>query len=316
MSIKTFLKNWTLLIAMAAGIAGYFLYVSLPFLDRTHELANHTVSVVQPLLIFCMLFITFCKVDPHSLRLYRWHLWLLLVQFGLFALLSLWLMLMPGLPGRVVVESAMLCFICPTATAAAVVTAKLGGDAAGIATYTVLINLGAAVLVPLFIPLVHPNPELDFFTSFFLIVGKVFPTLICPFFLAMLVRWLLPGVHRAVMGCKDLAFYIWAVSLSIAIAVTTRSMVHSDVAWPYQAGIAAVSLLACALQFYWGRRLGRRYGCPICASQSLGQKNTVFAIWMGYTFLTPVSALAGGFYSIWHNVYNSWQLYQKQKKGE
>lgn len=313
MSIKRFLKSWTLLIAMAAGVAGYFLYVSIPFFDGTHGWANKTVSVVQPLLIFSMLFITFCKVDPRSLRLRRWHLWLLLIQFCWFALLSLWLMLMPDLSGRVVVEGAMLCFICPTATAAAVVTTKLGGDAAGLTTYTVLINLGAAALVPLFVPLVHPHPDLDFVTSFFLIVGKVFPTLICPFFLAMLVRWLLPRLHCAVVNCKDLAFYIWAVSLSIAIAVTTRSMVHSDVAWLYQAGIAAVSLMACVLQFYWGRKLGKRYGCPISAAQSLGQKNTVFAIWMGYTFLTPVSALAGGFYSIWHNVYNSWQLYQKQK---
>ena len=40
---------------------------------------------------------------------------------------------------------------------------------------------------------------------------------------------------------------------------------------------------------------------------------TVFAIWLGYTFFTPVVSVAGGFYSIWHNCYNSWQLYRKRK---
>jgi BASS family bile acid:Na+ symporter len=40
----------------------------------------------------------------------------------------------------------------------------------------------------------------------------------------------------------------------------------------------------------------------------MGQKNTVFAIWLGYTFMTPETAIVGGLYSIWHNIYNSWQL--------
>lgn len=68
-------------------------------------------------------------------------------------------------------------------------------------------------------------------------------------------------------------------------------------------------------QFYFGRRIGRRYGDTITAGQSLGQKNTVLAIWMGYTFFTPVTAIAGGFYSIWHNLVNSYQLYRAAKGG-
>lgn len=33
---------------------------------------------------------------------------------------------------------------------------------------------------------------------------------------------------------------------------------------------------------------------------------------MGYTFFTPVTAIAGGFYSIWHNLVNSYQLYRSK----
>ena len=54
---------------------------------------------------------------------------------------------------------------------------------------------------------------------------------------------------------------------------------------------------------------------PSPAGQSLGQKNTVFAIWMGYTFMTPETAIVGGLYSIWHNIYNSWQLYRAENAG-
>ena len=81
-------------------------------------------------------------------------------------------------------------------------------------------------------------------------------------------------------------------------------------------GIAAVSLVCCVIQFWTGRKIGKLYGAQITAGQSLGQKNTVFAIWMGYTFMTPVTSIAGGFYSIWHNAYNSWQLYRKRKEKQ
>lgn len=309
-----FLKNWTLVISMICGASSYFIARDIPLLRNHSEAVITTVTTVQPVLIFAMLFITFCKVDPRDLRLRRWHVWLLAIQVVSFALLSFLLVVFPDMSGRVVVEGAMLCLICPTATAGAVVTAKLGGDAAGLTTYTILINLLVAIVVPTFVPLVHPHSDYSFITSFFLIMGKVFPMLICPFFAAMLVRWLLPTLHERIVRVSGLAFYIWAFSLALAIAVTTRSMVHTDVDFVYQFGIAVASLLCCVIQFAAGRAIGRRYGSPIGAGQSLGQKNTVFAIWMGYTFLTPVSAVAGGFYSVWHNVFNSWQLYKKQKE--
>ena len=81
-----------------------------------------------------------------------------------------------------------------------------------------------------------------------------------------------------------------------------------------QFGLAVVSLVCCALQFWLGRKIGRHYNDAVSAGQALGQKNTVLAIWMGYTFFTPVTAVAAGFYSVWHNVVNSWQLYQQRKK--
>lgn len=210
----------------------------------------------------------------------------------------------------------MICLICPTATAGAVVTQKLGGNAAHLTTYTILINLVAAFVVPLMVPLVHPHPGLTFVNSFALILGKVFPLLLCPFIAALLVRHLLPRLHQTFLKSGDLSFYLWAVALALAIAVTVKSIVHSEVDVWFQVGLAFVSLACCLLQFHFGKRIGRHYDDTISAGQSLGQKNTVFAIWMGYTFFTPVTAVAGGFYSVWHNVINSWQLYRQRKKQE
>lgn len=317
-------------IAMLTGASVYILYYLMP--EPVHQAGpflNSLIGIVQPLLIFAMLFLTFCRIEPKDLKPHRWHWWLLLIQGGSFValgLLALWML--RCLPGEshgkiVLIESAMLCLICPTATAAAVVTRKLGGDVAGITTYTVLINIVAAILVPLIVPLIQPMVGMDFWTAFSLIVARIFPLLIMPCLAAWLVRYLMPKVHRRLLEYPDLAFYLWAVALTLAIAVTTKSIVRSEMPLGLLLMIALISLVCCILQFALGRYVGSRYRPrrsalkaeergrqvrKVTAGQSLGQKNTVFAIWMGYTFMTPETAIVGGLYSIWHNLYNSWQL--------
>lgn len=311
--ILRFLKNWTLPVSMISGASGYFIYVNVPLFDATRPYANTIVGVIQPLLLFSMLFLTFCKIAPGELRLRRWHLWHTLIQTGLFSIFAVLLILFPDTPARVLLESAMLCLLCPTATAAAVVTAKLDGNAADITSYTIVINLIVAFTAPLLLPLAHPHVGLTFLPTFSMIIHKVFPILICPLLAAWAVRYFCPSSLKILLRIKDLSFYLWAVALAIAIAVTVKAIVHSHMSVIYELGIAAVSLVCCIFQFAIGKRIGRIYGEHIEGGQALGQKNTVFIIWLGYTFLSPVTAVAGGFYSVWHNIINSMQLYEKRK---
>lgn len=324
-------------IAMLTGASIYLIYHILP--EPVHHLGpflNDMLGVVQPLLIFSMLFLTFCTIEPKDLKPHRWHWWLLLVQGGMFAVLgAIAFFVLRLYPERsqdlvVLLESAMLCFICPTATAAAVVTRKLGGDVPGITTYIVLINILTAMLVPVVIPMIQPESALGFWTSFGMIVAKVFPLLITPCLCAWLIRYLAPKLHRRLLSYPDLAFYLWSVALTLAIAVTTKSIMHSQMSVGLILMMSLVSLLCCAFQFAVGRKIGDGYKPrfmqlsseaieegrtvrKVTAGQSLGQKNTVFAIWLAYTFLTPETAIVGGLYSIWHNIYNSWQLRRQSK---
>lgn len=318
MPVLQFIKNWSLPVAMITGALSYLVYSNIPALAPTKPFVTEFIGYLQPVLIFAMLFITFCKISPKALRPQMWHLWLLLIQAGSFALLTLCVAMLPDMPGRVIIEGAMLCMICPTATAATVIAGKLGGNTTSLTSYIILINIVTAIVIPIFIPLIHPHNGMTFGTSFAMILAKVFPLLLCPLIATMLVRRWLPTFHEMILRCKDLAFYIWLVALAIAIALTTRSIVHSHVSIAYQLGIAGISLVCCALQFFLGKKIGAHYHDEISAGQSLGQKNTVFAIWLAYTFMTPVTSIAGGFYSVWHNLYNSYQLYrlrQKEKKG-
>jgi BASS family bile acid:Na+ symporter len=308
-----FVKDWTLPIAMAVGVGSFFLFAYFPpFAPLKHPL-EHTAEILTPVLIFAMLLLTFCKVDVRDLTPRRWHLWLLLLQLVASSLLAGWAYVSHE-TYKEVLEGITVCLICPTATAAAVITQKLGGKASSVATYTLGSNLLAALFVPLVFPLLEPSDNHTFLQTAGIILGKVFPTLVGPFLVAQLLRYVWPRLHARLMSIHELAFYLWGVSLTIVCAQTTRSIVHSTKSPGVELLIALGALLACVLQFVIGKQVGERSGERISAGQSLGQKNTVLAIWMAYTFLDPVSAIAPGSYVLWQNSINSWQLWKKRKK--
>ena len=325
-------------IAMVTGASIYLIYHVMP--EPVHRIGPYlsaVVSMLQPMLIFAMLFLTFCTIEPKDLRPHRWHWWLLLIQGGFFVLLGLLAAgLMKWIPESsgnwvVLIESAMLCLICPTATAAAVVTRKLGGDVAGITTYTIFINILTSVLVPLIVPILRPVAGVGFWMAFSMIMGKVFPLLIMPCLCAWLVRYLFPRLHRKLLSWPDLPFYIWSVCLTLAIAVSVKYLMASSLGGVLICGMALVSLACCAFQFASGRMIGgiydrntacraaagketdRRFATKVTSGQAIGQKNTVFIIWVAYTFMAPETAIIGGLYSIWHNIYNAWQLRRATK---
>ena len=78
--------------------------------------------------------------------------------------------------------------------------------------------------------------------------------------------------------------------------------------------IALAGLVTCVVQFLLGKRVGQHYGERLSAGQALGQKNTVLAIWMAYTYLQPLSSVGPGSYVLWQNLINSYQLWKKRKQ--
>lgn len=311
-----FLKNWTLPVAMLAGALCYFLFAGIPLLSPAKPFVFALVKFLTPTLIFAQLLLTFCRVEVKELKPRRWHLWLLLFQACsclAAAALLVWCPLDETY--REVFEGAMVCLICPTATAAAVITQKLGGSASSLTTYTLLSNLLAAVAVPLVFPWVEPHEGLTFFAAFLKILSKVFPLLLCPFLLAWFLRTWVPRAHRFLLGFPDAAFYLWAVALAIVSGQTIRSLARSNAPASVEWLIALAGLLACCLQFYLGKRIGGHYRERISGGQALGQKNTVLAIWMAYTYLNPLASVAPGSYVLWQNIINSYQLWKKRKKA-
>jgi BASS family bile acid:Na+ symporter len=313
-SFIQFLKNWTLPISMSTGIVLYLIYHNLPILHPAGPFLNRFCVTAQPVLIFVMLFLQFNKVSPKELKFKRWHLWLLLIQGSVFTGLGLILAGRPETYSGILLETAMLCLICPTAIAAGVITDKLGGSLPEIMTYVAMINMLVSVLVPSIVPLVHPEAGRTFIMSFWIIIKKIFPMLFLPCITAWIIRYTIPGLQKWLMKYAGTAFYLWGFSLVISLALTTRSLILSHMTLIYAIWIGLISLTCCIVQFYLGRLIGSGYGkkTAITAGQALGQKNTVFIIWLGYTFMTPATSIAGGFYCIWHNLVNSYELYRQR----
>ena len=307
-----FLKNWTLPIAMLIGTLAYLMFAKWSFLAPAKPYVNSFVSIITPWLIFAQLLLTFCKIDLKELKPKRWHLWLLMIQGFSCALTAGVLLCVPmGELSKGFWEGMMVCLICPTATAAAVITGKLGGNAATLTTYTLLSNLLGAVLVPLVFPLVEPHEGLTFWVAFLKILSKVFPLLLAPFFVALFLKHYVRNVHRWLMEHSGMAFYIWAFALALVMGQTARSLINSDLsAWL----VALGGLFTCAVQFLLGKRIGSVYHDRISAGQALGQKNTVLAIWMASAYLHPLATIAPGSYVLWQNIVNSFQLWKKRKK--
>ncbi len=304
------LKKWTLPLSMIIGALSFFIVDNIDFTNRAKSLIMDIVQNLQQFLLFMMLFMSFCKIKFRQLKLQKWMLILLAMQIIPFAILGILFHFYPESDYRLIGECAMLCLICPTATAASVVTMKLGGKQSVVVTYTFIINILSALIIPSVIPLLYESEYNinNFIISFWRILSKTIPLLLLPMLAAIIIRFIMPKLHSIICAHAGLAFYIWAVGLALAISVTTKAMVRSKESLYNLSGIAVVSFICCLLQFIFGRIIGGKYNNKVEGTQSLGQKNTVFIIWVAYTFMNPVLALSGGFYSIWHNLINTFQL--------
>jgi BASS family bile acid:Na+ symporter len=103
---------------------------------------------------------------------------------------------------------------------------------------------------------------------------------------------------------------MWVAAIFL-ITANASDFIRQQTTTPHAvlAQIAVTSLLVCAAGFFFGRIIGGREFARE-ASQSLGQKNTTFTIYLALTYASPLVALGPTCYVVWHNLWNSWQLHR------
>lgn len=298
--IRHNIKPWMLPIAMLCGILFHSAIDSVQFL--------------APYLIFAMLLITFCRLKPSEFRITGLTCAVVAVQ--LVGGSALYFAIAPF--STDIAEGAMICMLCPTATAAPVITGMLGGSIATLVAISLLSNLGAALAAPPFFAFIGAQSGVDisFADAFLTIAVKVGPLILCPIAVAFVLLYLAPRVHDAIAGRQSLSFYIWAVSLIIVVGrAVTFAMSEPADRIPEMALLALIAGAVCLMQFYLGRRIGARYGDRVAGAQGLAQKNTVLAVWMAVTYLNPIASIAPAAYIAWQNTINSIQIYLKERKS-
>lgn len=294
-------KPWILPIAMATGIA-------------LHNCIGH-VAFLSKYLIFTMLLITYCRVKASDFKIGPYIWWLLAAQ--LIGSITVYLALLPI--SKPLALGAFICIFCPTATAAPVVTGMLGGSVSRVATYSLLSHAAVAVLAPVLLTWMGEGSGaiphgITFSESLISISTTVLPLILGPLALALLIRRFAPKAHSTIASHQGLSFYIWAFALIIVVGNSVSFILKEPAEMiPEIITIATISFMACLLQFWLGRKIGKRYGDPISGAQSLGQKNTVLAIWLSLTYLNPIVSIAPAAYVAWHNTINSLQIFRHEK---
>ncbi len=320
--MRKFFDSNALWLSMLIGAVGYKLFLPL--------------KPTLPWWIFFMLFFTFCKVNPMDLRLHKWHGVVLALQLlfsvGVYYAMMAW-------TGNVVLSQGLLmCFIMPTATAAPIIAGKMGGSIQNLTTFTLLSNFATAIIVPVLFPLIYPAADMTFWPAFMLILSRISPLLLGPFFAAWLLRiiykWRKKEEFVLSKRAAVVPFYLWVASITVLSAVVTNDVVANlEVYLSSMIYLLIGSFLACLMQFGLGKMIGYYLPAPskgrdyqdvlinpaaapttmagvssITAGQAFGQKNTSLGVWMAHTYLHPLAALGAAAYIIWQNIFNSLQL--------
>lgn len=269
------------------------------------------LSPIVPYLIFTMLFITFSRVDPKKIKFKKWHIWLLLFQ----SLVGIILYLLLRRFDEQAAQGILICVLAPTATASVVIAQILGGYIPPMVTFSLLSNLLVAIFAPIVFSFIGTLSEIDFIDSSLLIFKKVGPLLLLPFIVAMILRAISKKAIKVIGHIQKASLYIWSLSLMIVIGQTVKFVRdQSSTNYIQIIYIALASLAVCLIQFVIGRAIGRHYGDTVSVGQSLGQKNTILAIWMAQTYLMPLASIAPASYVLWQNCVNSYQIWLKKRK--
>ena len=317
MNIIRIIKDWTLPMAMTAGAVVYLIFAFTPALDEASRFFAPIMETILPVFMFLILFVTFCKVDFKKLLPVAWHLWVGVFQVLFIGILMAVILMSLHREGtteiRLLLEAILMCVISPCATAAAVVTQKLGGSLEQMTTYTFLSNFTTVLLVPFCFPLIEPTVHMEFWPAFLKILHEVFIVLIVPMFFAYIVKHYMKRLHAKIIAVRDLSYYLWACSLLIVTGTTVKNIVHAEAAIWLLLAIAFSGMVVCVVQFAVGRYIGHFFDHTQEAGQALGQKNTAFAIWLSSAYLNPLSSVGPGCYILWQNIINSVEIWQKRK---
>ncbi|MEL7021285.1 MAG: hypothetical protein AAGK47_06750 [Bacteroidota bacterium] len=199
----------------------------------------------------------------------------------------------------------------PTAAAAPVLADFFKRDISYVTASVLLTSPVIAFVLPLLLSLLI---AIEGDASLLDILYAILSLIFIPLFISALTKYALPSLADRLLKFKKVGFALFLANIYIASA-NARHFLESNGEGNWRAvGIIAVAVgSVCLLQFGIGGWLGRpQY--RIESGLALGRKNTMFALWVCLTFISPLVALGPMFYIIFQNLYNTAQLLQEERR--
>ena len=284
------------------GLSLLFTMLMGALVPRAHEF-----SFLIQYFLMVMLFFAFLDVEFKPQIFKRSVMWVLLanivVAFGSYIALASF--------DNTLALAAFMTAIAPTAIAAPVIISFIQREVEYVVAAVALTNIASAIVIPVALPvLIGTRVQI----SVWEVLQPVLVVMFVPLILSQLVKTLPSRARNFIRGGKPISFPIWLLNLFIISANASdflRNGNHDSISTLVI--IALVSLLICIVNFSTGALLGGREHWQE-ASQSLGQKNLSFVIWVALTFINPLVAMGPMFYILYHHLYNSWSIYQFEKR--
>ena len=295
-------------------VKSYVLPIAIVFGLLLHDYCA-ALSVMVPYIIFTIILLTFTAVDIRKLRFKPLFVWIILFQVGVS--LGGYALLRALHVNEIIAEGVLIGVLCPVAASVAVVSTMLGADRNTVTSYTVIGNLVVSLVAPIYFSFIGVNQDMPFFDSFLHILRRIGVVIGMPFFAALALQLCLPKVNNFISRFKGLAFYLWAAALLLTLGQTIHFIfLNGKGNWQSIIWLGVSALLFCIIQFGLGKWIGHKYGDTIAGRQLLGQKNSAMGIWMANHYLHPLASVYLAFYSVFQNLFNSWQIwyYERMKK--
>ena len=297
-------------------IRSYILPIAIVLGLLLHEYCA-AFSVVVPYIIFTILLLTFTAVDITKLRFKPLFVWVILFQ--VVVSLGMYFLLKSLKINGIIAEGILIGVLCPVAASVAVISTMLGADRNTVTSYTVIGNLLVSIVAPVYFSFIGVHQDMPFLESFLQILRRIGTVIGLPFFVAFALQLWWPKANKTLCRYKGLAFYFWAVALFLTLGQTIHFIfLNGKGNWGSILWLGVSALLFCVIQFGLGKWIGHKYGDTIAGGQLMGQKNSAMGIWMANHYLHPLASEYLAFYSVFQNVFNSWQIwyYEKKKKRQ
>lgn len=267
----------------------------------------HIFSFLVQYLLMAMLFFAFLGLDFKPKTFQMSVIWVALANVGV-AFLCYAILIRFNIT---LALAAFMTAIAPTAIAAPVIIGFIGRRVEYVVASVVLTNIANAMIVPLALPSLL---SADIQISVWDVLQPVALVMFVPLILSRLVTLLPLGAQGFIRRGNAYSFPIWLINLFIISANASDFLRNGNTeSLPMLVMIAFVSLVICVINFGLGALLGGRSHWQE-ASQSLGQKNLSFVIWIALTFINPLVAMGPTFYILYHHMYNSWSIYQFERR--